>query len=112
MKLLSRSRVAAALVSVCVAFGSSIASAAQPVAPADPLGGWSIGGHGNPNKTTTDGNATGGNVQLNADGKSAATMNYTTPSDGSSYSGSYTVISYDANGTEVARAFSTVSDFG
>jgi len=66
-----------------------------------------------PNTTSKDGNATGGSVQQNSDGKTAdANMYYTTPNDGSAYSGSYTVTSYDQNGTQIARAYSTVTDSG
>jgi hypothetical protein len=113
MKILSSSRFAVALVSLCLAFGASAASASNPVLPADPGGGWLGGGHGTPaNQTTKDGNATGGNVSQNADGTSSATMNYTTPNDGSTYTGSYTVTSYDSNGTQVAQASSGVTDTG
>lgn len=112
MKNLSSSRFAVALVSFCLAMGVSIASAAQPVAPGDPGGGWMGGGHGNANTTTTSGNATGGSVSQNSDGTSSANMTYNTPNDGSSYSGNYTVTSYDQNGNQVARASSTLSDTG
>jgi hypothetical protein len=39
-------------------------------------------------------------------------MYYTTPNDGSTYSGSYTVTSYDQNGTQIAQAYTTVTDSG
>jgi hypothetical protein len=112
MQVLLRSRVTAALVSLCLAFSASMASASQPVLPGDPGGGWMGGGHGTPNQTSKDGNATGGSVSQNSDGSSSATMNYTTPNDGSNYSGTYTATSYDADGNQVAQVTSSVSDTG
>lgn len=112
MYVLSRGRIAAALVSLCLALGASVASASQPVLPGDSGGGWLVGGHGTPNQKSKDGNATGGSVSQNSNGSSSATMTYTTPNDGSNWSGSYTVTAYDADGNQVAQAMSTVTDTG
>ena len=72
-----------------------------------------IAGATPPNTTTTDGTATGGYVTQNADGTTAdANMTYTTPTDGSTYTGNYTVTSYDSNGVQIAQASSGVTDYG
>jgi len=113
-KLVTRSRVAAGLASLFLALSSTAAMADLPVTTADPDGGVTYhAGATPPNTTTTDGAATGGPVEQNSDGKTAdAEMYYTTPSDGSTYNGSYTVTSYDQNGNQIAQATSTATDYG
>lgn len=123
MTIESRSRVAVALVSLCLAFGATAAAASpprsvvpavQPVMPADPGGGWAAppNGGAQPNTTTTSGNATGGQVLQNADGTSDTVMFYVTPNDGSIYGGSYTITTYDSSGKQVGQSGGTVSDPG
>jgi hypothetical protein len=114
-KIVTRSRVAVALGSLFLALTASVAIATPlPVDTADIGGGVTYNpGATPPNATTKDGTATGGSVAQNADGKTAdANMFYTTPNDGSTYTGTYTVISYDENGTQIAQATSGVTDYG
>lgn len=112
--LVTRSRVAAGLASLFLALTSAAAMADLPVQTADPDGGMTYhAGATPPNTTSKDGNATAGSVEQNSDGKTAdANMYYTTPNDGSTYSGSYTVTSYDQNGTQIAQAYRGVTDSG
>ena len=112
--LMTRSRLAAGLASLFLEVVSSAAIAATPVTTADPEGGVTYNaGATPPNTVTTDGTTTGGSVQQNSDGTTAdANMYYTSPSDGSTYTGTGTVTSYDQNGVQIAQATQTVTVSG
>jgi hypothetical protein len=121
MMISTRNRVAVVLLSLCLAFGSSAASAAPsriampaiiPVAPADPGGGWTVGGHGSSNTTTKSGNATGGGAQQNVDGTTNVSMSYVTPNDGASYAGTLTITVYDSSGNAGITITEGTSDIG
>lgn len=112
--LITRNRVAAGLASLFLALTSTAAMAEFTVQTADPDGGVTYhAGATPPNTTTTDGTATGGSVQQNSDGTTAdANMYYTSPSDGSTYTGTGTVTSYDQNGVQIAQATQTITVSG
>jgi hypothetical protein len=88
------------------------AFAVTQVTTGDPGGSMLCYNCGANNRTQKSGNATDGYIEDNGDGTQDAMMGYTTPSDGSEYSGTISVVVSDADGNLVNNSTQNVSDFG
>jgi hypothetical protein len=109
-------RFAAALASLCLIVPAVIAPAGAtyvtPVIP-DPGGGCQVCGQNqNQNQQTTSGNATGGYATDAGNGYSDVGMNYTTPNNGSAYSGNISIVVQDSNGNVLYNYQGSISDVG
>lgn len=114
MAIHARSRLAAALASLClIVTVPAAAGAVNQVMPGDPGGGMICNNCGaNKNATSQTGNATGGSVQSNGNGNANVSMSYATPNDGSNYAGSVSIIVQDANGNYLYNYSGGITDNG
>ena len=96
------------IATVAVAFAllvlvpASIANAYQPVAGYDENGAMSCKSCG-PNRQQTSGTATSGSAQQNSDGTSNVSMTYGQPGDGTTYSGTMSIVTTDDQGNLVVN---------
>lgn len=105
MIVLTSRRIATVAVSfaLLVLGPASIATAGvQPVNAADEGGSMSCHSCG-PNRQQQSGTATGGSAQQNPDGTSNVSMTYGQPGDGTTYTGTMSIVTTDADGNLVVN---------
>lgn len=108
-------RLAVAVVTLTLVTLASVTQveAVNPVMPGDPGGGMICKSCGtNVNVQQTSGTATSGYANSNGDGTANVGMAYSTPNDGTTYSGTSSIVVTDQNGSIVENLTGGITDAG
>jgi hypothetical protein len=106
-------RLPAAVVSICLVGSAALpARAIDMVLTGDPGGSMTCYNCGANNRTQKSGSAVSGYADGNDDGTANAGMGYTTPNDGTTYSGTLSIVTTASDGTLLSNFTGGLTDVG